>query len=197
MKSILVSAAKRLITAIIIILFDSFFNALFLWGLHRREQLEVIHCHAPVNDINGPLYQIEFCTVEVRLQELPGRHSAMFLRSLSLGQRTFSTNERPYPPTIPSANSFNVRLFKLHFIHQLALARRQRRDHCVVPVKPPFAHLSTTRDGGFTLSFFIAERQAGKLWIPIFVVFGLTRPGIESRSSASVADALSTRTVDL
>ena len=39
----------------------------------------------------------------------------------------------------------------------------------------------------------IAERQAGKLWIPIFIVFGLTRPGIEPESTASVEDALSTR----
>ena len=39
----------------------------------------------------------------------------------------------------------------------------------------------------------IAERQAGKLWIPIFIIFGLTLPGIEPQSTASVADALSTR----
>ena len=39
----------------------------------------------------------------------------------------------------------------------------------------------------------IAERQAGKLWIPIFIVFGLTGPGIEPKSTDSVADALSTR----
>ena len=39
----------------------------------------------------------------------------------------------------------------------------------------------------------IAESQAGKLWIPIFIVFGLTRPGIEPESTVSVADALSTR----
>ena len=39
----------------------------------------------------------------------------------------------------------------------------------------------------------IAERQAGKLGIPIFMVFGLTRPGIEHESTASVAYALSTR----
>ena len=38
-----------------------------------------------------------------------------------------------------------------------------------------------------------AERQAGKLWIPIFIVFGLTRLGIELESTVSVADALSTR----
>ena len=37
----------------------------------------------------------------------------------------------------------------------------------------------------------IAERQAGKLWIPIFIVFGLTQPGIEPESNASVANALS------
>ena len=39
----------------------------------------------------------------------------------------------------------------------------------------------------------IAERQAEKLWIPIFIVFGLTWPGIEPESTASVADALSSR----
>ena len=39
----------------------------------------------------------------------------------------------------------------------------------------------------------IAEHQAGKLRIPISIVFGLTRPGIEPESTASVADALSTR----
>ena len=27
----------------------------------------------------------------------------------------------------------------------------------------PLAHLSTTHDGGFTLFFFVADRQAGKL----------------------------------
>ena len=36
----------------------------------------------------------------------------------------------------------------------------------------------------------IAERQTGKQSIPIFVVFGLTRPGIEPQSTASVAHAL-------
>ena len=44
---------------------------------------------------------------------------------------------------------------------------------------------------------FIAERQAGKLWISVFIVFGLTRPKIKSRSTASAADALSTRPLDL
>ena len=39
---------------------------------------------------------------------------------------------------------------------------------------------------------FNAERQAGKLYIPIFNVFGLTRPGIEAECTVSVADALST-----
>ena len=38
----------------------------------------------------------------------------------------------------------------------------------------------------------IAERQAGKLWIPRLIVFGLTRPGIELESTALVAYALST-----
>ena len=40
---------------------------------------------------------------------------------------------------------------------------------------------------------FNAERQAGKLGIPIFVVFGMTRPGIKLLPTVSVADALSTR----
>ena len=39
----------------------------------------------------------------------------------------------------------------------------------------------------------IAELQAGKLLMPIFIVFCLTRPGIEPESAASVADALFTR----
>ena len=45
-----------------------------------------------------------------------------------------------------------------------------------------------------TVSFF-SERQAGKLLIPIFIVFGLTRSGIEPEFTVSVADALSTRTL--
>ena len=44
---------------------------------------------------------------------------------------------------------------------------------------------------------FNAERQAGKLWISIFIVFGLTQPGIEPKSTASVADALSTQPLKL
>ena len=57
---------------------------------------------------------------------------------------------------------------------------------------PAPAHLSTTRRRLHTVPL-IAERQAGKLWIPIFIVFCLIRPGIEPRSTDSVADALSTR----
>ena len=41
--------------------------------------------------------------------------------------------------------------------------------------------------------FLIAERQAGKLWIPIFIDFDFTRPGIEPESIVSIADALCTR----
>ena len=54
-------------------------------------------------------------------------------------------------------------------------------------------HLSTTYGGGFTLSLLIAESQAGKMRIPIFMVFGLSRSGIEPRSSVSAADVLLTR----
>ena len=48
---------------------------------------------------------------------------------------------------------------------------------------------------GFTLSFFIAVRQAEKKWIPIFTIFRLTRPEIEPEFTVSVADALSTQTL--
>ena len=54
---------------------------------------------------------------------------------------------------------------------------------------PPVYH---TRQGLHTVPFN-AECQAGKLWIPIFIVFGLTQLGIEPESTASVADTLSTR----
>ena len=39
----------------------------------------------------------------------------------------------------------------------------------------------------------IAERKSEKVLIPIFIVFGLTRPGIEPKFTASIADALSTQ----
>ena len=54
------------------------------------------------------------------------------------------------------------------------------------------AYLSTTYVVGFTLFHFIAGRQAVKLQIPIFIVFDLTRSGIEPESTVSVADAPST-----
>ena len=54
-------------------------------------------------------------------------------------------------------------------------------------VKLPPATLSTAHGGGFTLSLFIAERQAGKLQILIFIIFGLTRPQIKPESVVSVA----------
>ena len=50
---------------------------------------------------------------------------------------------------------------------------------------PPFCH---TRWRLHTVPF-IAKRQAGKLWISIFLVFGVTRPGINSESIVLVADA--------
>ena len=42
----------------------------------------------------------------------------------------------------------------------------------------------------------IAKRQAEKLRIPIFIVFGLTQPTIKPEFTVSVAAALSTRTLD-
>ena len=42
---------------------------------------------------------------------------------------------------------------------------------------------------------FNTESQAKKLWVPIFIVFGLTRPGIEPEFAVLVTDALSTQTL--
>ena len=63
------------------------------------------------------------------------------------------------------------------------------RSSSQAPTCPPVYH---KRRRLYTVPFN-AERQAGKLWIPIFIVFGMTRLGIEPESTASVADALSTR----
>ena len=57
----------------------------------------------------------------------------------------------------------------------------------------PDCHLSTTHGGGLALPLLIAERHAEKSWIPIFIVFGLTRRKIELESTSSVANALTTR----
>ena len=42
-------------------------------------------------------------------------------------------------------------------------------------------------------SFFIAERQIKNMWIPNFRVLGLTQPEIESKSTVSVVNVLSTQ----
>ena len=47
----------------------------------------------------------------------------------------------------------------------------------------PPANLSTIHDEGFTLFLFAAKHQAVKLYIPIFIVFGLILPGIEPEST--------------
>ena len=39
----------------------------------------------------------------------------------------------------------------------------------------------------------VAVHYARKLWMPISIVFGLTRPGIEPEYTVSGADALSSR----
>ena len=47
---------------------------------------------------------------------------------------------------------------------------------------------------------FNAERQAGKLWIPISIVFGLTRPRVETRvcfSSSRFIDSITDRQKNL
>ena len=54
-------------------------------------------------------------------------------------------------------------------------------------------HQLTTHGGGFTLFLFIGKRQARKLQISIFLIFGSALLGIEPKSAVSVADALSTQ----
>ena len=86
---------------------------------------------------------------------------------------------------------------------KIALARRQQRNlalgvehesNCHLPS----AHLSATHHGRFTLSDFITEYQkTGKLRISIFLVFGLTQPGIEPEFTVSVADIHAAYTVEV
>ena len=77
------------------------------------------------------------------------------------------------------------------FYSPSCLARRQRKDLL------SSSQLSRVYHTRWRLSsvFLIAERQSEKrkLWIPIFIVFCLTRPKIKPGSTVSVADALSTQ----
>ena len=68
-------------------------------------------------------------------------------------------------------------------------SERTFRSSSQVATCPPVYH---TRWRFHTVPFN-AQRQSGKLWIPIYTVFGLTRRVIEPVSNVSVADALSTR----
>ena len=52
-------------------------------------------------------------------------------------------------------------------------------------------HLSTRHGGGFTLSLIQLNVKAGKLWLPVFIVFVLSRPWIEPEFTVSVAYSLS------
>ena len=61
------------------------------------------------------------------------------------------------------------------FVFQVALGSRQQKDFSVFD----FLSIAATRTGGFLTIRFITERQAKKLRIQIFIVFGLTLPGIE------------------
>ena len=79
------------------------------------------------------------------------------------------------------------------FYSQTCLGQETAKGPFDLRVKLPPARLSTTHDGGFT---YIAQRKAEKLWIPIFKVFGLTRPGIEHEFTVSV-DALFIRLLNI
>ena len=99
-----------------------------------------------------------------------------------------------------SSNMFNQisRIMALIFYSPSCLGQETAKDLSVFESTCylPSARLSTTHGEGLCLPHtvpLIAERQTGKLEIPIFIVFGFTRPGIEFDSTASVADAPSTR----
>ena len=87
---------------------------------------------------------------------------------------------------------FIVIVVTVHLYSLVALAGRQRRELSVFASN---CHLPTCLPHTVEASHCpcIAGRQAGKLSIPIFKVFGLTRPGSEPVSTVSVADALLTR----
>ena len=62
------------------------------------------------------------------------------------------------------------------FIYHVVFGQETAKGPFGLRVKLPPAHLSSTHGGGFTrwsfyTATFNAERQAGKLWIPIFYGF--------------------------
>ena len=69
-------------------------------------------------------------------------------------------------------------IISLVFISYVALASKLLTNFLVFNSNchiPP----ATTHSQRFDSVFFVAERQAGKPWILIFVVIGLTQPGFE------------------
>ena len=81
-------------------------------------------------------------------------------------------------------------MITLTIYNQVVFARRQQKDLSAFQSSWNLssAYLSTTHRGYPHCPLYVAERQAGKLWIPIFIVFGLTRPGIESESTSVKAN---------
>ena len=59
--------------------------------------------------------------------------------------------------------------------------------------KLPPVHLFTKHNGGFPLSLLMLNVKSRKAVNTNFLVFGLTRPGMEPRSTVLVAGSLSTR----
>ena len=76
-------------------------------------------------------------------------------------------------------------------IYHVALTRRERRDLRASRQTATCQPVYHTRLSLHTIAL-IAERQARKLLIPIFIVFGLARQGTEPESTASVGNVLST-----
>ena len=77
------------------------------------------------------------------------------------------------------------------FTYDVALTGKERKN---LSVFNSCCHLLTCLPHTVeaTHCLFYSKHQAGKSWIPIFIVFDLTRSDIEIVSTDSLADALST-----
>ena len=89
---------------------------------------------------------------------------------------------------LESSSTTQTALIVITFYSPSCIGQETAKGPFGFQVKRPPAHLSTTHDGGFTLSLLLfVERQAGKQWTLIFIAFGLIQQGIKLESNALVA----------
>ena len=102
--------------------------------------------------------------------------------------------ERLFPADIidSSFRNFSSKQFwvvNYMFIHQVALAKSQRRD---LSIFESSCHLPTCLPHTVEASHCpFARPKAGALWVPIFIAFGKTRLGIKPECTVWVVDSLS------